>query len=208
MKRKHACMHAYMHTYIPTCMHTYIHICIHTYIHTCMHSYIYAYIHTYIHAYTHTHTHTYTHTHTHTHVCACVCVRVRACMHACVRACMRAYVRACVRAGEWVRVQIPCWAGPAGCREKDRESPSFRRPLSPPMTVTDTQSCPWGQGASILIRFLVIECVLWEENVFSCRRLRRETSILTRTSSTSPRIRAGHSCSRVFHASVSTGRGG
>ena len=66
----HACMDAYIHTYIPTYLHTYLRTYIHTYLHTYIHTYVHTYTHTYIHTYiptyiqicTHTNIPTYQHT--------------------------------------------------------------------------------------------------------------------------------------------------
>ena len=64
----HACIHAYVHTYIPTYIHTYIPTYLHTYIPTYLHTYIPTYLHTYIPTYLHTYLHTYIPTYLHTYI--------------------------------------------------------------------------------------------------------------------------------------------
>ena len=92
----HACMHAYIHIYLPTYIHTYMHACIHTYMHACMHAYIHTCMHACMHTYIRTHIHTYIHTCMHTYIHTCMHACMHAYIHTWIHACIHTYMHACM----------------------------------------------------------------------------------------------------------------
>ena len=94
----YVCMHAYIHTYLPTYLHTYIDTYIHTYIHAYMHTCIHASMHPCIHAYMHTCIHAYMHTCIHAYMHTCIHAYMHTCIHASMHTCIHAYMHTCIHA--------------------------------------------------------------------------------------------------------------